>query len=228
MEKNKQYRISALIAFVKKIPFLINVSVTQIKDASVRAALAAKVAAGPSSTSTVIHDQSHVTSELISLAPTATSPVPSINKFRGHYSGSGKADGTGSMEGGSVGKLLGSQHIPRINKHQGADGHNSTVFSNPYRTQSAPSQPGGGSVLSVAASNSSMNASRKGSLRCRQAGPRRGSVLQSMRLSFMDIRSKVLGEEFKERQRIIHLRRDFVEEMRTLSKLRHPCITTVQ
>mmetsp|Transcript_51963 Transcript_51963/g.108521 ORF Transcript_51963/g.108521 Transcript_51963/m.108521 type:complete len:1378 (-) Transcript_51963:103-4236(-) len=199
----------------------------QTKDAAVRAALAARVAAGPSSTSTMIQDPSHVTSELITLAPFATSPVPRLHNFEGGGSGPGKADGTGSMEGGSVGKLLGSQKGPRSNTHHGADGQNRGGFSSAYRTQSAPPEPGAGSVLSVAASNSSMNASGNGSLRRRPAGTRRGSVLHSMRLSFVDIGSKVLGEEFKERQRISDLRRDFVEEMRTLSKLRHPCITTV-
>jgi hypothetical protein len=163
---------------------------------------------------------------LISLAPSANSAV----RFQG--GGSGKADGTGSMEGGSIGTLLGSQQINRSKKIQGADRQNCGhgTYSSAYRTQSAPPEPGGGSVLSVAsaASNSSMNANGNGSLRRRPDGSRRGSVLHSMRLSFVDIGGKVLGEEFKERQRIADLRRDFIEEMRTLSKLRHPCITTVR
>ena len=200
----------------------------QTKDAAVRAALAASVAAGPSSKSTGTQDQTHATSELITLGPFATPPVARLHNFQG--GGSGKADGTGSMEGGSVGKLLGSPKAPRSNKNQGSDGQIRGDSSSAYRTQSAPCEPGAGSVLSVAASNSSMNASGRasGSLRRRHPGSRRGSVLHSMRLSFVDIGTKVLGEEFKERQRISDLRRDFVEEMRTLSKLRHPCITTVQ
>ena len=72
-------------------------------------------------------------------------------------------------------------------------------------------------------------------------------MLKKMRTSFVDIGGKVcslikyynyrfnhvagtiqvLGDEFKERQKVIQLRRDFIEEMRLISKLRHPCITTV-
>ena len=198
----------------------------QTKDAAVRAALAAKVAAGPSSTSahcTVNQSQSQLASDLVSLAPTAMSSVTGPGSHKFHGSGAGKADGTGSMEGVILGKIpgLGNQ---QSSKNRG-DGLSSGGFSSPIRVLSAPSEAGGGSILSVAASSSSINGN--GSLRHRQDRPQTASVLHSMRLSFVDIGSKVLGEEFKERQRISDLRRDFVEEMRTLSKLRHPCITTV-